>query len=286
MRPQSPIVVRGLTLLLSSAASFVTRSAEAHVIRITAEPATVIDLPSFGATGPCLKIVGTFEGELDPADRRNAVIADINFAPLVNGRARYKANFVILRPVDLAKGNRKLFYNFNNRGNKQIFEWLNDGTTSDDPTTAAHFGNGFLMRYGYIVAFSGWAGDVTPDTNIMSIEVPTARHPDGTSITGKVVAELIPDETNDTTIDLPYASNTITAANGVLTIRANQMDPKVPVAGWTWVNGRRIRFPGPARPAWIYEFVYEAKDPGMLGVGHARLPLLPQAPHCRRLRQP
>jgi len=35
--------------------------AEARLTRITAGPPTVIDFPSFGATGPYMKIAGTFE---------------------------------------------------------------------------------------------------------------------------------------------------------------------------------------------------------------------------------
>lgn len=268
MRPRLPIVISGL-ISLFAAASFFYQPAEARLTRITAEPAMVIDLPSFGSTGSYLKIVGTFEGELDPSDRRNGVIADIEFAPLVNGKVRYKSTFFILRPADLSNGNGKLYYNFNNRGNKQILAWLNDGTRHNDPTTAEQFGNGFLMRYGYIVAFSGWAGDVAPGFNVMSIEVPTARNRDGTLITGNVVAELVPRRTNETTIDLPYASNDTVPSNGVLTVRQNPSDPKVPLAGWTWVNERQISFPGPARVPWIYEFVYQAKDPKVMGVGHA-----------------
>jgi hypothetical protein len=60
--------------------------AEARLTRITAGPATVIDFPSFGATGPYLKIAGTFEGEIDPSDSRNAVIVDIGLAPQVSGK--------------------------------------------------------------------------------------------------------------------------------------------------------------------------------------------------------
>jgi len=268
MRPRLPILVCGLTSILVTAGVFCQRT-EARLARLTAEPATVIAFPSFGSTGPYLKIVGTFEGELDPADRRNAVIADIHLSPVVNGKVRYKATFFVLRPADLSKGNGKLFYNFNNRGSKHILTWLNDGNRSNDPTTVEDFGNGFLMRYGYIVAFSGWAGDVEPGPDVLSIEVPTARNPDGTSITGNVVAELIPGQTSETTIDLPYPSNDTTAHNGVLTVRQNVSDPKVPVGGWTWVNERQIRFAGPARVRWIYEFVYQAKDPKVMGIGHA-----------------
>ncbi len=242
---------------------------EARLVKIIAGPPILIDLPVFGATGPYLKIVGTFEGEVDPADPHNAGIVDIGLAPTVNGKVRYTSTFYILRPADLSKGNGKLFYFFGNRGSKPDLQWFNDGTPSNDPTTAEHFGNGFLMRQGYIVAWSGWAGDVAPAPNIMSITLPTATNPDGSAITGLVVAERIPSTSSQTTINLPYASNDLSPANGVLTVREHQLDPKVPVAGWSYVTSRQIQFPGPAKVQWIYEFVYEAKDPIVMGLGHA-----------------
>ena len=243
--------------------------AEARLTRITAGPPTVIDFPSFGATGPYMKIAGTFEGELDPSDRRNAVIVDIDLAPKTVGKVRYSSTFFILRPVDLSKGNGKLFYDFGNRGNKRVLEWLNDGTASNDPSTAQHFGNGFLMRQGNIIALSGYAGDVTPGPNVLSVNIPVAVNPDGSPITGLVVAELVAGSASATTINLPYAANTTFPTNGVLTVREHGTDPKVTVFGWTYVNNRRISFPGPAKPYWIYEFVYTARDPLVMGIGHA-----------------
>jgi hypothetical protein len=180
---------------------------EARLTRITAGPATVIDFSSFGATGPYLKIAGTFEGEIDPSDRRSTVIVDIDLAPTTAGKVRYSSTFFILRPVDLSKGNRKLFYDFGNRGSKRILEWFNDGTASNDPSTAEDFGNGFLMRQGYIVALSGYAGDVTPGPNVMSVNIPVAVNPDGSSITGPVVAELVAGSATATTINLPYEAS-------------------------------------------------------------------------------
>ena len=49
------------------------------------------------------------------------MIVDIGLAPQV-GRQRFaiRSTFFILRPVDLSKGNGKLFYDFGNRGNKRI----------------------------------------------------------------------------------------------------------------------------------------------------------------------
>ena len=111
------------------------RPAEARLTRITAGPATFIDLPAFGDTGPYLKISGTFEGELVPDDPHNAVIADIGLAPRTSGKVLYTSTFYILRPVNLGRGNHKIFYDFGNRGGKRILQWFNDGTASDDPST-------------------------------------------------------------------------------------------------------------------------------------------------------
>jgi hypothetical protein len=130
--------------------------------RITTTSTSIVDFPSFGATGAYMKIAGTYEGELDPADPHNAVIVDIDLAPKTAGKVHYTSTFFILRPVDLSRGNGKLFYDSGNRGGKRILEWFNDATPSNDPTSAAEFGNGFLMRQGYIVALNGYSGDVRP----------------------------------------------------------------------------------------------------------------------------
>ena len=52
-------------------------------------------------------------------------------------------------------------------------------------------------------------------------------------------------------------------------MREHGTDAKVPVTGWSYVNSRRITFPGPAKPQWIYEFVYTARDPVVMGIGGA-----------------
>jgi hypothetical protein len=243
--------------------------AEARLVRINADTTTVVDLPAFGATGPYLKISGTFDGELDPYDLHNAPIADIDLAPRSNGKVRYTSTFYVLRPLDLAKGNRTLFYDFGNRGNKRIIEWFNDGRESNDPTTAADFGNGFLMRSGYSVAWNGWAGDVAVRPHMMSITVPVALKADEMSITGEVVAEHISRTSDDTQFRLPYPASTIVPTNGKLTLRQRQTDAKITVADWIWANEREIAVRAPVRVEWIYEFVYEAKDPKVMGIGHS-----------------
>jgi hypothetical protein len=64
---------------------------------------------SFGAAGRYEKLAGRFFGEVDPADPSDAVITDIRLAPRnARGMVEYSGNFLIIRPVDPAKGNQRL----------------------------------------------------------------------------------------------------------------------------------------------------------------------------------
>ena len=259
----------GIIIIAAIAVAGVASQSQARLVKINAAAPVAIDLPAFGPVGSYLKITGTFEGELDPADPRNAVIADIGLAPKTGGKVRYTSTFMILRPADPGKGNRKIFYDFGNRGNKRILQWLNDGAEGNDPASAAEFGNGFLMREGYAVVWSGWDGQSRPVPHAMSIELPVAVNPDGSAITGRVIAEAIPVAPDRTAFALPYPGATTAPGNGVLTVRQHESDVRMPVEGWRWIDATHVEFPGPARVQWIYEFVYEGGDPKVMGIGHA-----------------
>ena len=65
---------------------------------------------SFGTAGAYEKIFARAYGEVDPSDRRNALITDINLAPRnANGMVEYSADVHIIKPVDLSKGNQRIF---------------------------------------------------------------------------------------------------------------------------------------------------------------------------------
>jgi hypothetical protein len=134
------------------------------------------------------------------------------------------------------------------------------------------------MRQGYSVALSGWAGDVATAPNVMSVlELPIAIGPTG-PITGKFAAESIASATT-TGIALQYTAEPINASNGVLVRSERQTDDsevqpaaKEVISGWTYsTNGRRVNFPAGhvVKPGWVYEFIYTAKDPQVMGMGHA-----------------
>src|SRR3954451_7888323 len=135
--------MKAITLALLLTAT--TSSADARVTRIEIskrEPFAAGQ--AFGSTGAYEKIVGRYHGALDPSHPLNATIVDLDKAPRnAQGQVEYTADFYILRPVDLAKGNGAIFYEASNRGSKAILARFNNATArSNDPSTAEHAGDG------------------------------------------------------------------------------------------------------------------------------------------------
>ena len=128
---------------------------------------------TFGSVGAYEKVVGRFHGELDPKSPLNAVIVDLDKAPRnAHGMVEYSADFYILKPVELAKGNAALFYELSNRGNKGMLARFSDAAGSNDPTTAQHAGNGFLMQQGFTLFWNGWMTGLPAANNALRIELP------------------------------------------------------------------------------------------------------------------
>ena len=202
-RPLAAIAAAAFALLGWSAL------AEAHITRIeiTRVESPTFEGTSFGEVGPYEKLVGRAFGEVDPRDPRNAVIADINLAPRnARGMVEYSTDVYILRPVDSSKGNHRIFFEINNRGNNFSFGLLNNAPAAvvNDPTTAVDAGNGFLMRQGYTIVLSGWDAGVAPGGGRLTIAVPIARNPDGSSIVGPALEELVIDNSTTMTGILTY----------------------------------------------------------------------------------
>ena len=61
---------------------------------------------SFGTVGAYEKILAKAYGQLDPLNRRNALIKDIELAPRnAEGMVEYSVDLHILKPIDMAKSN-------------------------------------------------------------------------------------------------------------------------------------------------------------------------------------
>ncbi len=230
---------------------------------------------SFGAVGQYEKLRGTAWGEVDPADPRNAVITDIEFAPRnARGIVEYSTDIFILKPIDLSQGNHRMFFDFNNRGQMRLGR-LNDVALTNDPTTAEHAGTGFIMNLGYTIASNGWDFGAS-GFDSMKITVPPARNPDGSTITGPSYEYINFDNATTMQSTLAYPAATLDKSQATLTVRARLDDPPttVPESGWEYTSaaGTAIRLlpaETPFQQSHIYEFTYTAKDPVVAAIGLA-----------------
>jgi hypothetical protein len=274
---------------LALALAVTAMAAEAGVTRIeeVSRQSPTFGGLSFGDAGQYEKIFYRAYGEVDPADRRNALITDINLAPK-NGRGmvEYNVDVHILKPIDLAKGNRRIFYDVVNRGNKGHGAFNDVG--GNNPTTAADAGNGLLMRHGYTMVFSGWEDDrlVPPGNNRALARLQIATHPDGTPIVGQTITEQIFDNTNFTTSQtfaLTYRAANLDQSQAKMLVHNHTVfvggplveRVLVPADVWSYVNDTTVRinrthpFLAPYDAGAAFEFVYPARDPQILGLGLA-----------------
>ena len=267
--------------LLCAAVVASTAPADAKVKRIVIDKskseAEAYGGKSFGKAGTYEKVEGTAYGELDPKDRRNAIIQDIQLAPRnERGMVEYSVTFMLIKPVDMARASGVLFYEVQNRGRKI------------DPGGSAE-GHAYLM--------SGWQGEIPPstgpnDTVAETLWVPTAKNSDGSSITGPVLGRIKNSSGNTAplmvyTRTIPYLPVTLDTKTASLTSRASEgIDgasgplTKIPDTDWAWADCTKTAFPGTPDPhkiclkngfdpALLYEVVYTAKDPLVLGIGFA-----------------
>ena len=230
---------------------------------------------SFGSAGTYEKIVGRAYGEVDPRNPLNRDIVNLDKAPTnTKGRVEYAVDFCVLKPTDLGKSNRRILYDAPNRGDKLSLIDINDaqkGPTSNDPVSAADAGNGFLMRQGYVLVFSAWQGDAQPGEGHMLAAFPVATN-SGAPIVGDSREEMIFGHTDSPAVlPLTYPAHSLDQREATLTVRLYEEDPRVPVPAerWRYVSPRQIEidlaedFDAGA----IYEFIYPACDPIVMGLG-------------------
>ena len=263
-------------------AALISTPADARItkIQITRVESPTFEGVSFGSVGQYEKLVGRAFGEVDPKDPRNAVIVDIANAPVnARGMVEYDTDIYILKPVTLANGNHRLWFEINNRGNMPSFPQMNDSRAgNNDPTSAADAGNGFLMRQGYTILESGWDATAPPGGGRFTIRVPVAKNPDGSPLVGPALEEFVVDDNKTMRGRLTYPAATLDKSRASLTVRTRYEDTPVPVPAENWQytdeTGTAIGLlpKGTAfRQGALYEFAYEARDPLVAGLGFAAI---------------
>lgn len=183
-----------LLSLLIALTCWLAAPAHARLVRLQIDQREVIAQgQSFGNAGAYERLSGTAHFEVDPRDPHNAVVFDLDKAPTnARGMVELSADMAILKPVDAAKSSRTLFFEVNNRGRKITFGRMQD-TASDAnmnaPATPRDFGNGFLMRRGYVIAWVGWGADIAPGDNRLTVSFPIAQE-HGLPITERILTEF------------------------------------------------------------------------------------------------
>ncbi len=266
--------------------------AMARVVRVdVSNRAYVLDGKAWGSAGPYQKIVGRVYFAVDPKNPHNLQIVDLDKAPRNSrGEVEFSADFYVLRPT--SKGNGSLLLEIPNRGGKGLLSIVQGAKGSTDPTTAENFGDGYLLDQGYTIAWLGWQWDVRDEAGMMRLYAPVAHMPDGTSIHGLVRADWTPAERKD---EWPlghlivgsiggtgYAVSDPASGENVLTVRDCPTCKRnvIPRSRWQFAqqdehgvhpSDRFVCLDGGFQPGKLYEIVYVAKDPVVVGLGLAAI---------------
>ena len=258
------------------------RPVQARVKKIVIDTkvAPAFDGATFGDAGQYETLAGRVFGEIDPNDPHNAIITDIRLAPKnANGKVEYIASFFLVKPVDMSKSSHLMWQDVPNRGGRLTIV----------------VGE---RNYGDVGLSSGWQGDnsgntVPSEKNDYAV-VPVAKNPDGSPITGLVMGRIV----NANGVDskpmivnanpVPYKPASLDTTKATLTTHASEtIDGKIgatatiPSGDWAWAKcSATSPFPGTPDstqiclkngfdPKLLYQVVFTAQDPYVLGIGFA-----------------
>lgn len=274
MRPGS--VRRIFCLLILALFSVSFNPLQARIFRIViTKSESYLAGKNFGEAGAYIRITGQAYGEVDPSDPHNKIIQDIFLAPRnKKGYVEYISDFIILKPADMTRSNGLLFLSLPNRGNIL------------PPDTV-------MLGRGYVYVWCAWQGDVLAGNNRLLMKVPYASEA-GEEIAGLLRAEFQV-STLTSTLNLSsgffqgmthhsYESVSNDNDGAILTRRIHESDERIqmPNSEWAFSNCSGFRFPGipdPKKislrdgfqPNYIYELIYTAKNPLVLGLGFAAI---------------
>ena len=267
-----------LVLMLLACAS--AAQAEVKRIVIDRKVSPAFDGRSFGSAGQYETLAGRAFGELDPDDPHNRVITDIRLAQKnANGKVEYVATFFLVKPIDMTKSSHLMWHDVPNRGGRITIVEAE-------------------RILGDIGLSSGWQGDnsgaTAPGANNDYVVVPIAKQANGSPITGLVMGRIVnatgpasqPLELNSN--PLPYKPVTLDTTKATLATHTGEtIDGKVSgertvaSSDWAWArcsadnpfpgtpDPTQICVKGGFDPSLLYQVVFTAQDPYVLGIGFA-----------------
>ena len=205
-----------------------------------------------GAGSAYEKLEGVLHFSADPAARANEPIADLGLAPRnARGLVEYSADFYLLRPLDGGRG--RLLLDVPNRGRKIALGMFNSTPRSNDPASREDFGNQFLMRHGYTVAWIGWQPDVPRRDGMMAMTVPRVA-----SVSERVRCEFRPNARVDVLpladrYHIPHPVARLDDPEAELHVREHADAPAatVPRSAWRFPDSASVALDGGFQPGRI-----------------------------------
>ena len=277
------LIPRLASALLAATALAWAPGATARVTRIVIDDTQ----PLAAAPGAAIayeQVAGRAFGEVDPQLPGNALIQDIALALDADGKARYVASFLLIKPVDAKQASGLLWHDVPNRG--RVF-----------PMAVAE------RQAGDVLLASAWQGDNAGNTAVRAtasvagaqwLKLPVARGAGGEHITGEVFARIVNRSGPDSqpllvqTNPVPYLPMSLDTAKARLVSRGGENqrgevsdERLIPSDQWAWARcSAGNPFPGTPDATQIclkagfdaqrlYQVVYTAADPLVLGLGFA-----------------
>jgi hypothetical protein len=266
-----------------------TPATEARVTKIVIDDQQPLAAVN-GQTIPYRQISGRAFGELDPRDPLNAIIQDIELGKDADGKVRYVASWVLTLPVDASQISGVMFHDVPNRGTpiqvavqERNFGDVNLASAWQGDNSGINAANGTTVRATELVGGRHW------------LKVPVAKNPDGSAVTGLVFGRIVNQsglpaqplvvQTNP----VPYLPASLDTTKATLVSRDHETmegvvtgETVIPSTDWKFCGDGTFAAPVPltALPVKIclaggfninklYQVVYTAKDPLVLGVGFA-----------------
>lgn len=271
---------------------FASNNAEARVTRLLVEERVVIEDSNYKGVGSYERLKGRAHFAVDPKDKRNKVIYNLDKAPKnKDNLVEFSSPFVIVKPLDFKRGNRKIFYGINNRGNciELSFRSLSTTPPTCFPTSVAQLGaDNPLFTEGFTWVDAGWHGDGIKVPNSVQLfpDFPVATNRKGKSIEGPHRIEL---QLNAAAFSSslvpgwrPYPAGSLDNSGASLTVRASADGNRKRIDNKDWAfgicpDGKSSLKPSDTdiclfdgfKPLSIYELYYTAKDPIVMGLAYA-----------------
>lgn len=285
--------IRNVIILLLLLLGGLSAEAEVYKVDISSRE-LILGGQEFGSSGAYELLKGNIYFRFDPDNPSNSRITDIKLAETNDqGLVEAWSNLVVLKPVDKTRSSGIALVEVSNRGSKYAPSYFNRAAFL--PASPGDWGDGLLMQLGLTVIWIGWQFDVPDQEGILKLHVPIARNAGGSVITGLVRSDWTLDHGvkqlklgHRSQVSYPVADPADPV--NILTVREGRDARRTVVQRDQWRFARidgsgddgkgnvlvvddstHIYMESGFEEGKIYELVYRAEDPPVVGLGLAAI---------------